>query len=95
MVDKSGAIYDVEMQLNAFNGLVQRIVFYGCELYADQLKKGDDYTGRPSRFFDLSGKWNTLAGGQESPPCVSPHRRGIGPGFARDLRDSHAGAGKV
>ena len=43
-VDESGAIYDVEMQLNTFNGLVQRIVFYGCELYADQLKKGDDYT---------------------------------------------------
>ena len=31
------------MQLAIFAGLVQRIVFYGCELYAGQLKAGDDY----------------------------------------------------
>jgi predicted transposase/invertase (TIGR01784 family) len=31
------------MQLTTFEGLVQRIVFYGCELYAGQLKAGDDY----------------------------------------------------
>jgi len=43
-VDQSGAIYDIEMQLTIFEGLVQRIVFYGCELYAGQLKEGDDYT---------------------------------------------------
>jgi predicted transposase/invertase (TIGR01784 family) len=43
-VDQSGTIYDIEMQLTIFEGLVERIVFYGCELYADQLKKGDDYT---------------------------------------------------
>jgi hypothetical protein len=24
--------------------LVQRIVFYGCELYSSQLKAGEDYT---------------------------------------------------
>lgn len=33
------------MQLAIFAGLVQRIVFYGCQLYADQLKAGDDYAG--------------------------------------------------
>ena len=43
-VDQSGAIYDIEMQLTIFEGLVQRIVFYGCELYSGQLKKGDDFT---------------------------------------------------
>ena len=43
-VDQLGAIYDIEMQLTIFEGLVQRIVFYGCELYAGQLKRGDDYT---------------------------------------------------
>jgi predicted transposase/invertase (TIGR01784 family) len=43
-LDQSGAIYNVEMQLTMFTGLVQRIVFYGCELYAGQLKAGDDYT---------------------------------------------------
>ena len=42
-VDGAGAIYDIEMQLAIFAGLVQRIVFYGCELYAGQLMKGDDY----------------------------------------------------
>jgi predicted transposase/invertase (TIGR01784 family) len=43
-VDDFGAIYNVEMQLTIFDGLVQRIVFYGCEIYAGQLKTGDDYT---------------------------------------------------
>lgn len=43
-VDQSGAIYDVEMQLTIFNGLIQRIVFYGCEIFAGQLRAGDDYT---------------------------------------------------
>ena len=42
-IDQSGAIYDVEMQLTVFSGLVQRIVFYGCELYAGQLKAGENY----------------------------------------------------
>jgi predicted transposase/invertase (TIGR01784 family) len=43
-VDQRGAIYDVEMQLSAHSGLVKRIVFYGCEVYAGQLKAGDDYS---------------------------------------------------
>ena len=42
-VDQRGAIYDVEMQLSTHSGLVKRIVFYGCEVYAGQLKAGDDY----------------------------------------------------
>jgi predicted transposase/invertase (TIGR01784 family) len=42
-VDGTGAIYDIEMQLAIFAGLVQRIVFYGCELYAGQLKAGENY----------------------------------------------------
>ena len=42
-VDQRGAIYDVEMQLSTFSGLVRRIVFYGCEVYAGQLRSGDDY----------------------------------------------------
>jgi len=36
-VDRAGAIYDVEMQLETLLGLVKRCVFYGCELYAGQL----------------------------------------------------------
>ena len=44
-IDAAGAIYDIEMQLTIFEGLTKRIVFYGCELYAGQLKAGDDYAG--------------------------------------------------
>jgi predicted transposase/invertase (TIGR01784 family) len=43
-VDQRGATYDVEMQLSTHSGLVKRIVFYGCEVYAGQLKAGDDYS---------------------------------------------------
>ncbi len=43
-IDQAGAIYDVEMQLSFFSGLIQRIVFYGCEIYSDQLRSGDDYS---------------------------------------------------
>ena len=42
-VDSTGAIYDVEVQLTIDEGLVQRMAFYGCELYAGQLKSGNDY----------------------------------------------------
>ncbi len=31
------------MQLSIFSGLIHRIVFYGCEIYTDQLRSGDDY----------------------------------------------------
>ena len=42
-IDRTGAIYDVEVQLAAYRGLRQRMVFYGCELYAGQLKAGQEY----------------------------------------------------
>ena len=42
-IDQAGVIYDIEMQLTIFTGLVQRIVFYGCELYSSQLKEGVHY----------------------------------------------------
>src|SRR5580658_9293638 len=31
------------MQLEVFLGLIQRLVYYCCELYAGQLKEGDEY----------------------------------------------------
>jgi len=43
-VDANGAIYDIEMQLTIFEGLIQRVVFYGCEMFAGQLNAGDDCT---------------------------------------------------
>ncbi len=41
--DQNGAIYDIEMQIAVKPGLVQRLVFYGAELYSDQLRSGDEY----------------------------------------------------
>lgn len=43
-VDEAGAIYDIEMQLEVHLGLIQRVIFYGCELYSGQMKSGDDYS---------------------------------------------------
>ena len=31
-VDQDGAIYDIEMQLSIFSGLIKRIVLYSCEV---------------------------------------------------------------
>ncbi len=42
-IDRTGAIYDVEVQLTTYEGLVQRMVFYGCDLYAGQLQTGQKH----------------------------------------------------
>jgi predicted transposase/invertase (TIGR01784 family) len=42
-VDQSGAIYDIEMQLEIVLGIVQRLVYYASRLYAGQLKEGEEY----------------------------------------------------
>ena len=42
--DQNGAIYDIEIQITVRPGLVQRLVFYGCEEYAGQLRSGEPYT---------------------------------------------------
>ena len=42
--DLLGRIFHIEMQLSVFSSLIQRFVFYGCELYAGQLKSGEDYS---------------------------------------------------
>jgi len=41
--DEQGRIFTIEVQLSAKPGLTQRVVFYGCEVYAGQLLEGDDY----------------------------------------------------
>ncbi|MCA9220408.1 MAG: Rpn family recombination-promoting nuclease/putative transposase [Planctomycetales bacterium] len=43
-VDQAGSVFNIEIQRSLFDGLIQRIVFYGCEIYADQLRAGDDYS---------------------------------------------------
>ncbi len=42
-IDRTGAIYDVEVQLSTYDGLVPRMVFYGCDLYAGQLQEGQKH----------------------------------------------------
>jgi hypothetical protein len=43
-VDSTRAIYLFEVRLNFADGLIQRLVFYGCELFASQLSAGGKYT---------------------------------------------------
>jgi len=42
--DEHGRIFTIEVQLSARPGLIQRVVFYGCEVYAGQLMEGQDYS---------------------------------------------------
>ncbi len=42
-VDAARTWYDVEVQLQVVRGSVKRVVYYGCGLYVDQLREGDDY----------------------------------------------------
>jgi len=41
--DQTGRIYNIEIQLSHTRGLVQRLVNYGCKLYASQLEAGSVY----------------------------------------------------
>ncbi len=41
--DRAGAIFHIEMQLATQEALTRRLVYYGCELFVDQLAAGDDY----------------------------------------------------
>ncbi len=45
--DAAGRVFDVEVQLQVRAGMEKRIVFYGCELYADQLREGVAYADIP------------------------------------------------
>ena len=49
-VDAARSVYDVEVQLQVRAGSEKRLVFYGCELYADQLREGADYAELPPVF---------------------------------------------
>ncbi len=47
--DTAGRWLNIEMQLNVVAGLRQRLVYYACSLYTDQLRQGQDYRGlRPA-----------------------------------------------
>jgi predicted transposase/invertase (TIGR01784 family) len=42
-IDDAGVLFDVEVQIRVPAELEKRIVFYGCELYTDQLREGVGY----------------------------------------------------
>jgi predicted transposase/invertase (TIGR01784 family) len=41
--DSDGRWLNVEMQVTVFGGLLQRLVYYACSLYVDQLESGQGY----------------------------------------------------
>ncbi len=41
--DSLGRWFNVEMQISIYGGLLERLVYYACSLYVDQLSSGDDY----------------------------------------------------
>ncbi|WP_417748473.1 Rpn family recombination-promoting nuclease/putative transposase [Rosistilla oblonga] len=41
--DTTGRMLNVELQVAAFPGLLQRLTYYACSMYVEQLERGDDY----------------------------------------------------
>ena len=41
--DSLGRLLNIEMQVSVVSGLTQRLVYYVCSLYTDQLESGDGY----------------------------------------------------
>ena len=41
--DQDGRLLNVEMQVSVYGGLIERLVYYACSMYRDQLSAGDDY----------------------------------------------------
>jgi predicted transposase/invertase (TIGR01784 family) len=41
--DSQGRWFNVEMQVSVYAGLIERLVYYACSLYVDQLKAGSNY----------------------------------------------------
>ncbi len=41
--DSLGRWFNVEMQISIYGGLLERLVYYACSLYVEQLSAGDDY----------------------------------------------------
>lgn len=41
--DASGRWLNVEMQVSVYGGLLERLVYYACNMYSDELKAGDNY----------------------------------------------------
>ena len=41
--DSAGRSLNVEMQVSAYAGLLERLVYYACSMYVDQLESGQNY----------------------------------------------------
>jgi predicted transposase/invertase (TIGR01784 family) len=41
--DTAGRWLNVEMQVSVYSGLIERLVYYACSMYVDQLKIGQNY----------------------------------------------------
>ncbi len=41
--DSAGRTLNVEMQVSVFGGLIERLVYYACSMYVDQLSSGASY----------------------------------------------------
>lgn len=41
--DSAGLWLNVEMQVSVYRGLLERLVYYACSMYVDQLESGDGY----------------------------------------------------
>ncbi len=47
--DSAGRYLNVEMQVSVYAGLIERLVYYACSMYVEQLPKGGNYaTASPS-----------------------------------------------
>jgi predicted transposase/invertase (TIGR01784 family) len=41
--DAAGQLFNVEMQISVYAGLLERLVYYCCSMYVDQLQRGQHY----------------------------------------------------
>lgn len=41
--DLDGRLLNIEMQVSVYGGLIERLVYYACSMYVDQLSAGDNY----------------------------------------------------
>ena len=94
-VDRTGAIYDIEMQLTTYKGLVETNRLLWLRTLRRPTQVGRQAQDPQSGLFDLDHQWHPVAGCKPGSPCFSPSRRRIGAGFGGNAGDSHIGTGKV
>jgi hypothetical protein len=67
--DSAGRWLNIEMQVSIFAGLLQRLVYYACTMYVDQLKSGGSYADLGVGDLDLPARQDpVLRRHDRSPP---------------------------